>query len=134
MAPIFAKCCGFDKPRQHKARGKHTLGFTMLSNSTVSEHVKIRSSRHLSLKTHKRCQRVMEKTLTKNIDKKYKAMNPSLPSCTPTKIPPPIKKVQPISNKKHKENMNVSQLFLESTSPTYHPPNQKEIYIGNPLL
>ena len=49
MAPIFAKCCGFDDPTQHKPLGKRALGITMLSNSTVSEHLKMSSLRHSNL-------------------------------------------------------------------------------------
>ena len=44
MVPSFAEQCGFDIPRQHKAHGKYSLGIIMLSNSSVSEHVKMMSS------------------------------------------------------------------------------------------
>ena len=108
MAPIFAQKCGFDNPRQHKAHGKRGLGITMLENSTVSEHVKMRSSRHSNLKTHK-----LDKRFTsENIDKKYEAMNPSLRnsvSPSPSKNSTSDDHPQPEdneNNKKHFHNSN----------------------------
>ena len=112
---------------QHKPHGKRALGITMLSNSSVSEHVKLRSSRHSNLKTHERYQRLT----AENLDKKYEAMNPSLrspstsepvPSPRKNSSPPPVDKqisrVSPYNGNTH-------------TQPTYHPPSQIVININS---
>ena len=127
MAPQFALKCGFENPMQHKPHGKRALGITMLSNSSVSEHVKLRSSRHSNLKTHERYQRLT----AENLDKKYEAMNPSLrspstsepvPSPRKNSSPPPVDKqisrVSPYNGNTH-------------TQPTYHPPSQIVININS---
>ena len=104
MAPIFAQKCGFVNPRQHKAHGKHALGITMLANSTVSEHVKLRLSKHSDLKTHERYQYLTEESVVK----KYKAMNPSLCTSSPTKIPPPPQKIK---NAEYNRTVQNSTIF-----------------------
>ena len=52
MAPTFATKCGFTNPTAHKAHGKCALGITMLSNSSVSEQMKLKAMQHSDLKTH----------------------------------------------------------------------------------
>ena len=74
MAPEFAFPCGFENTKQHKAHGKCALGITMLSNSFVSETMKLKASRHSNLKSHARYQRINDE----NIEKKHEAMDPLL--------------------------------------------------------
>ena len=74
MAPIFADQCGFTNANKHKAHGKRALGITMLSNSSVSEQMKLKASRHSNLKSQARYQCMTNE----NIEKKYKGMNPLL--------------------------------------------------------
>ena len=112
MAPVFATKCGFQNALQHKAHGKRALGITMLSNSSVSEQMKLKASRHSSLKSHTRYQR----PTNENIEKKYEALNPSL-----------LK--SPIENMKHDETKLQPEKHFESpskppTSPFFkNPPN-----------
>ena len=130
MAPTFAERCGFDNPRQHKAHGKRALGITMLSNSSVSEHVKMRSSRHSNLKTHERYQRLTDD----NIDKKYEAMNPSLRIKEPSSegIASPSKTSNLNSPVINNVNSNVNSSFSNKRfrAPTYNPPSQIVININ----
>ena len=74
MAPEFAVWCQFQNAKQRKAHRKLALGITVLSNSSVSEQMKLKASRHSSLKSHTRYQRSNDE----NIEKKYEAINPSL--------------------------------------------------------
>ena len=74
MAPEYAAQCQFQNAKQHKAHGKCAFGITMLSNSSVSEQMKLIASRHSNLKSHARYQRINDE----NVKKKYEAMNPSL--------------------------------------------------------
>ena len=108
---------GFDNPRQQKPHRNCALGITMLSNSAVSEHVKMRSLRHSRLKIHERYQRLTYKSIgTKN-----EAMNPLLCTSSPIKTPPLMKKKQPITNSSQ-ENTNVSQKIPTFSTPCYHIP------------
>ena len=74
LAPIIAQICQFENPQAHKAHGKRSFGITLLSNSSATEETKLRVSRHTGMKSHTRNQRLTGK----NIEKKYKAMNPLL--------------------------------------------------------
>ena len=74
MASEFAARCQFQKPKQHKAHRERALGIMMLSNSSVSEQMKLNASGHSNLKSHASYQRINDE----NIKKKYEAMNPLL--------------------------------------------------------
>ena len=65
MTPIIAKRCGFENVSKHKPHGKHAFGVTMLSNSSVSEQMKLKCSRHSSIKTHARYQRMTDANINK---------------------------------------------------------------------
>ena len=74
MALKFASRCKFQNAKQHKAHRKRVLGITMISNSSVSEQMKLKGSRHSNLKSHAGYQRINDES----IEKKYETMNPSL--------------------------------------------------------
>ena len=141
MAPEFAARCQFQNPNLHKAHGKRALGIRMLSNSSVSELMKLRASRHSNLKSHARWyQRINDE----NIEKKYEAMNPSLlddsPKCDDTHqslptTPSPQEKnsnfLTPSSSnppQTYKQNI-VTPSFDQNNCP--QPPNQAVINIDN---
>ena len=144
MAPNFALKCGFDNATQHKAHGKRALGITMLSNSSVSEQMKLKASRHSNLKTHARYQRINDE----NIKKKYEAMNPSLlnasskdaKSTNLASLPDknlyndPETKNQSASHPQNQSHhTNVLNNSFDNNS-SYAPPNQVVINIGNSNL
>ena len=108
MCKNFASICKFEDAHLHMPHGKSALGFTMLSNLSVSEQIKLKSSRHKSMKTHARYQRITPE----NLEKKYEAMNPLLRSDSSSQDSvesPPKKKVS-------KQNEHCSQKNNKSTS------------------
>ena len=65
MALEFASWCRFENTKQHKAHRKHALGITMLSNSSVSEQIKLKALRHSNLKSHVRYQYINDENIEK---------------------------------------------------------------------
>ena len=141
MAPEFAAWCQFENPNQHKAHGKRALGITTLSNSSVSEQMKLRASRHSKLKTHARYQRINDEIM----EKKYESMNPLLlddssrhatdtDQSHPTTPSPQQKQTNfltpssIIPSEQNKQNI-VTPSFDQNHSP--QPPNQVVINIGS---
>ena len=129
MAPIFTECCGFKNPTIHKPHGKRVLGIKMLSNLSVSEQTKMRASRHSNLKVHACYQHLIDE----NINKKYKAMDPSLRTSSPSSS-----SENSISDKSHQNAITQEKAFFpskrSSTLPTppmnyYHQPPQNPYQI-----
>ena len=138
MAPEFAVRCQFQNPYQHKAHGKCALGIKMLSNSSVSEQMKLRALRHSNMKSHARYQRINDE----NIEKKYEAMNPSLlddsskrndtDQLLPT-TPSPHEKQSNflIPSSTIPPEPNKQDIVTPSLNHCPQPPNQVVINIGN---
>ena len=66
ICSTFATLCKFTNAHLRKPHGKHTLGVTMLSNSSISEQTKVKVSRHASMKTHAHYQRITSGNLEKS--------------------------------------------------------------------